>query len=82
MIDTSDIRELTATDFAKGRKNPFAEKIKKHGFTISVSEHYSPSDVEDIIKGTCTRFFQLDEDEHKALEEYQAEYLQRSNPNA
>ena len=26
MIDTSDIREMTKDDFARGRKNPYAEK--------------------------------------------------------
>jgi len=70
MVNTSDIRVLTAEDFAKARKNPFAEKIRKHGFSISVTEHYSPSDVVDISKGLCDKFLKLDEEELAALEEY------------
>ena len=31
------------TDFSNGRKNPFAEKIKKEGYSITI--HYSPEDV-------------------------------------
>ena len=31
------------TDFSKGRKNPFAEKIKKEGYSVTI--HYSPDDV-------------------------------------
>lgn len=69
MIDTSDIRELTAKDFERGRKNPFAEKIKKYGFTISVTEHFSPKEVADIADGTCNRF-NLTTEELEALEEY------------
>ena len=70
MVDTSDIRALTAEDFAKARKNPFAEKIRKHDLSISVTEHYRPSDVADISNGLCSKFFKLDEDELAALEEY------------
>jgi len=69
MIDTSDIRELTAEDFAKARPNPYAEKIKHYGFTVSVTEHYSPKDVNDIMNGECSRF-KLDAEELEALEEY------------
>ena len=69
MIDTSDIRELTAKDFARGRKNPYAEIIKEHGFSISVTEHFSPEDVSDITQGKCSRF-KLDKEELEALEEY------------
>ena len=31
-IDYSDIPAIT--DFSSARKNPYAEKIKKHGYTI------------------------------------------------
>ena len=31
------------TDFSKGRKNPFAEKIKNEGYSVTI--HYSPEDV-------------------------------------
>jgi len=32
-------------DFSKGRKNPYAEKIKTEGY--SITEHYSPQDIVD-----------------------------------
>ena len=38
-----DMPEIT--DFSKGRKNPFAERIKKEGYTVTV--HYSPADIAD-----------------------------------
>ena len=39
-----DMPEIT--DFSKGRRNPFAEKIKKEGYSVTI--HYSP---EDVAKG-------------------------------
>ena len=76
MIDTSDIREMTAEDFAKGRKNPYAEKMKKEGFSITV--HYSPEDVANMIKHSIEqidrmenmKWLDLDPDEIQALEKY------------
>jgi len=41
--DFDDMPEIT--DFSKGRKNPFAEKIKKEGYTITTVEHFSPEDI-------------------------------------
>lgn len=41
MPELDDMPEIT--DFSKGHKNPFAEKIKKEGYTIMV--HYSPEEV-------------------------------------
>ena len=40
-ISFDDMPEIT--DFSKGRKNPFAEKIKKEGYSVTI--HYSPEDV-------------------------------------
>ena len=40
-IDYSDIPPIT--DFSSARKNPYAEKIKKYGYTLRI--HYSPEDV-------------------------------------
>jgi len=68
-IDLSDIPEIT--DFSNARKNPYYEKIIKHGF--SITEHYSAKDVSEIIKGTCTRnidVLNLDPEEQKAFERY------------
>ena len=42
-IDIRDMPEIT--DFSKGRKNPFAEIIKKEGYSVTI--HYSPQDVAD-----------------------------------
>ena len=69
LIDLSDIPEIT--DFSKARKNPYYERIMEHGF--SITEHYSPDDVKDIVNGICTKkidLFTLDPEEQKALERY------------
>lgn len=68
-IDLSDIPEITGK--MKTRKNPFYERIMKHGF--SITEHYSPEDIANIIKGTLARRIDvtvLDPEEQEALEKY------------
>ena len=53
------------------RKNPYYEDIIKNGFSISV--HYSPEDVADIISGKQKFDFDLlehDPDELAAFEKY------------
>jgi len=68
-IDLSDIPEVTGK--VKARKNPFYERIMKHGF--SITEHYSPEDITNITKGTLARRIDvtvLDPEEQKALEKY------------
>ena len=40
-VNLDDLPEIT--DFSKGRKNPYAEKIKKEGYSVTI--HYSPEDV-------------------------------------
>jgi len=44
VIDYSDIPAIT--DFSSARKNPYADKIKKYGYTIRI--HYSPEDVANM----------------------------------
>jgi len=70
-IDLSDIPEIT--DFSKAIKNPYAEKIRKHGYSITI--HYSPEDVAQDLQKTITRAedlltTDLDEDERSAMERY------------
>ena len=73
-IDYSDIPAIT--DFSTARKNPFAEQIKKHGYTIQI--HYSPEDVArmtaqsiDEIDGIeDMAWLDLDADEIAALKKY------------
>jgi len=68
-IDFSDIPEITGKQ--KGRKNPYYERIMKYGF--SITEHYSPEDVKNIISGIYNRkidLFELDPEEQAALERY------------
>jgi hypothetical protein len=68
-IDFSDIPEIT--DFSKARKNPYYERIMKYGF--SITEHYSPEDVKEMVKGVCTRkidIMTVDPEEQKAFERY------------
>ena len=73
MIDTSDIREMTAEDFAKGRKNQYAEKLRKNGYSIIIN--VSPKDIAERTKSNIkkiqgTDMLDLDPDEQKALEKY------------
>jgi hypothetical protein len=68
-IDLSDIPEIT--DFSNARKNPYFERIKKYGF--SITEYYTADDVAEIIKDTCSRridVLNLDSEEQKAFERY------------
>ena len=74
IIDYSDIPPIT--DFSTARKNPFAEKIKKHGYTIQI--HYSPEDVAHMTKQSIISidgledmaWLDLDADEIAALKKY------------
>ena len=73
-IDYSDIPPIT--DFSTARKNPFAEKINKHGYTIQV--HYTPEDVANMTKQSIENingiedmaWLDLDADEIAALIKY------------
>ena len=72
-IDLSDIPELTEKDFAKAQKNPFAERIRKHGYSVTI--YYSPEDVASAIKENVDKIHgmdmsDLDEDERKAFQRY------------
>ena len=58
-------------------KNPYYEDIMKNGFSISV--HYSPEDVADIISGKQKFDFDLlehDPDELAAFERYRNKQVQ------
>ena len=74
LIDYSDIPPIT--DFSTARKNPFADKIRKHGYTIQI--HYSPEDVANMTKQAITdingledmAWLDLDADEIAALKKY------------
>ena len=75
MIDTTEIREMTVEDFAKGCKNPYAEKLREHGYSIIIN--VSPEDIVnmttrnvEIIRGMD--MLELDPDERRALEMYKA----------
>ena len=73
-IDYSDVPPIT--DFSSARKNPYAEKIKKYGYTIRI--HYSPEDVANM--NTCAiekingledmEWLDLDPSEINALKKY------------
>ena len=71
-IDTSDIPEIT--DFSKAKRNPYAERIRKYGYSITI--HYSPEDVAKMTKRNLEQIknldmLQLDECEKKALKRYE-----------
>ena len=70
-INTSDIPEIT--DFSKVRANPYAERIKKHGYSVTI--HYSPNDAERMTlaaleKAKSLDMLEFDAEELKALERY------------
>ena len=70
-IDTSDIPEIT--DFSIARPNPYAEKIRKHGYSITI--HYSPEDVDRMTQNAVDKIknlniLDLDPDEMAAMEKY------------
>jgi len=73
-IDYSDIPEIT--DFSSAKKNPFAEKIKKYGYTLRI--HYTPEDVERMNRQAIEKidgledmeWLGLDADEIAALKKY------------
>ena len=75
MIDTSDIREMTKEDFAQGRKNPYAEKIKKYGYTIKI--HYSPEYVSEMTKNNVTRINNMEDMEWLDLDPVEIEVLKK-----
>ena len=54
-------------DFSNGRKNPYAEKLKKEGYTVSI--HYSAQDIAEMSREEeSAPVF----DEIAAFEEYRA----------
>jgi len=68
-IDLSDIPEVTGK--MKARKNPFYERIMKHGF--SITETYSPADIANTTSGKLARRIDitiLDQEEQDALDRY------------
>ena len=76
-VDTDDTPVIV--DLSKGRPSPFAESIKKNGFSITV--HYSPEDVANMFNKKRRldefNFFEHDPDELAAFERYkQANQLQ------
>ena len=71
-IDTSDIPEII--NFSSARPNPYAEKIRKYGYSITI--HYSQEDVARMTRNAIDRIktldmLELDHDEIAALEKYQ-----------
>lgn len=70
-IDTSDIPEIT--DFSKGRPNPFAEKMRKYGFSVTI--HCSPEYASGMSDESLRKIINfdisgLDEEEEEALRQY------------
>jgi hypothetical protein len=53
-------------DFSKAVKNPYAENIKKNGFTVTIN--YNPKDLSEMKTESCTP----SPDEMAAFEEYRA----------
>jgi len=71
-MDTIEVKEIT--DFSKARKNPYADRIKKYGYSITI--HYSPEDVARMTQQTLGKIktldmLELDPDEIAALKRYE-----------
>ena len=71
-MDAMEIREIT--DFSTARKNPYAEKMKEYGYSITI--HYSPEDVANMTKRNLDKIgaldmLELDPDEIIALRKYE-----------
>ena len=76
MIDTTDIRELTKEDFLRARKNPYAEKLRKNGYSIIIN--VSPEEIAEMADRNIKRiddmekmdWLELDAEEIEALKMY------------
>jgi len=70
-IDLSDIPEIT--NFSNARKNPYAEKLRKHGYSIIIN--VGPEDIANMTQNNIEKIqgmnmLELDPDERRALEKY------------
>jgi len=59
MTDTSEMRELTREDFARGRKNPFAESLRKNGYKIVIE--VTPEDIATMSRENVGRIDEMEE---------------------
>jgi len=71
-MDVTEIKEIT--DFSSARKNPYSDRIKKHGYSITI--HYSPEDVAKMTRRNLEKIkaldmLDLDPEEIKALRKYE-----------
>jgi len=64
-IDLSDIPEIT--DFSGVRKNPYAEKLRKNGYSIVIN--VSPEDVADMTREAVERIENMDMSDFDELEQ-------------
>ena len=77
MIDTSDIRELTREDFARGKKNPYAESLRKNGYKIIIE--VTPEEIAAMSQENVTRINEMESTDWLGLddEEIQAMKIYR-----
>ena len=59
MIDTSDIKEITAEEFASARTNPYAEELRKNGYSIVI--HVSPEDIKRATKQNVDKIDEMEQ---------------------
>jgi len=60
-------------DFSKARRNPYAEKLRKNGYSIVIN--VSPEDISNMTRRNIEAIqsmdlLELDPDERKALKKY------------
>ena len=76
MIDTSNISEITAEEFSSARKNPYAEKLRRYGYSIVI--HVSPEEIKKTTKQNVKKinkmehmdWLDMDVEEIAALKKY------------
>ena len=73
MIDTTEIKEITAEEFARGYMNPYAKKLRKYGYSIIIN--VTPDNVASMSKHNIEKInnmdmLELDSEERRALEMY------------
>jgi hypothetical protein len=73
VIDYSDIPPII--DFSSARKNPYADKIKKFGYTIRI--HYTPEDVANMNTHAIEKINGLEDMEWLDLDPYEIKALKK-----
>ena len=67
MINTTEIRELTYENFARGKKNLFAESLRKNGYKIIID--VTPEEIAAMSQENVTRINEMENTDWLGLDE-------------